>query len=152
MIAKFLSQLSCKTLHVCSAICTSADNSIMWSVMEKLLSWMRVFACTICFCSASMLGRIIFWISTNVDLILASSLSNYASISLKNLILLKCAKLELGSRCNCWTLALRSSSILDNLSFISLVNFEISHNLQKSDDTLVQEVSREPKMVESSTW
>ena len=97
MSAKVLSQFSYKTLHLCSAIFTSTDNSIMWSAMEKLLSWMRFFACVICFCSASMLGRIIFYISTNVDMILASSLSNFSCISVKNLIFLKWAELELGS-------------------------------------------------------
>ena len=147
-----MSQLSCKTLHVCSAIYTSTDNSIMWFAMEKLLSWMRVFAWAICFFSACMLGRIKFWISNKVDLILASSLSNFAYISIKYLILLKWAELELGSSCNCWALALRSSLIFDNLSFISLVKFETSHNLPKSDDILVQEVSREPTMVKISTW
>lgn len=30
-----LSQFSCNTLLVCNAICTSTNNSIMWSVMEN---------------------------------------------------------------------------------------------------------------------
>lgn len=87
----------------------------MWSATEKLLSWMRVLQCAICFWSASMLGRIMFWISTNIDLILASSLRNFSCISIRNLIFLKWVELELGSSCNCWALTLRSSSILDNL-------------------------------------
>ena len=139
-------------LHVCSTICTSINNSIMCSSMDKLLSWMRVFAWAMLFCSASMLGRIIFCISTKVDQIISSSLSNSTCISIKNLIFLKWVELELGSSCNYCALTLRSSSILDNLSFISFVKLEISHNLPKSKVTLVHEVPREPKIVDNSPW
>ena len=83
-----LSQFSCNTLHVCNAICTSTDSSIMWSAIEKLLSWMSVFACAMCFCNASMFGRIMPYIFINVALVLASSLNNSSYKSVRNLILL----------------------------------------------------------------
>ena len=146
MIAKVLSRLSCRTLHMCSGIYTSTDSSIMWFSMEKFLSWMRVIECEIFFWSASMVGRIIFWISTNVDLTLSSSLRNSTCLLVKNLIFLKWVKIELGSSCNCYALALRSSSILDNFSFISLVKLGTSHSLPKSTDALVQDILEYPKL------
>ena len=77
-----LSQFSYNTLFACNAVCISANNSIMWSSMEKLLSWMSVLACAMCFCNASMFGRIMPWMFTSVALILASSLNNYTWIFL----------------------------------------------------------------------
>ena len=58
-----LSQFSYNTLLAWNAIYTSTNNSIMWSAMEKLLSWMSVLACAMCFYNASMLWRIMPWMS-----------------------------------------------------------------------------------------
>ena len=80
-----LSQFSCNTLLACNAIWTFVDNSIMWLAMEKLLSWMRVLECAMCFYNASMFGRIMSCIFISVALMLASSLSNYACILVKNM-------------------------------------------------------------------
>ena len=81
-----LSQFSCNTLHVCNATWTSTNSSIMWSAIEKLWSWMGILACAICFYNASMFGRIMPYMFTNVALILASSLSNSTCILVRNLI------------------------------------------------------------------
>lgn len=83
-----LSQFSYNTLYVCNAICTSPNSSIIWSTMEKLLSWMSIFACAMCLCNASMFGRIMSYIFINVALVLASSLNNSSYISVRNMILL----------------------------------------------------------------
>ena len=63
---RVLSQFSCKILQVERATWTSAESSITWSAMEKLLSCTNVLEYVMCFCIESMLGRIMFWISTNV--------------------------------------------------------------------------------------
>ena len=104
-----------------------------------------------CFYIVSMIGRIIFWMSIKVDLILASSLNNSAYFSDKNLILRWWDELELGSSCNIWALTFIFASILFNFSLISLVYSITSQSLPKSEVTLLKEFSKLPKIVDSST-
>jgi hypothetical protein len=151
MSCRVLSQFSCRILHVDRAIWTFVESSITWSTTEKLLSWINVFEYAMCFCIVSMIGRIIFWISSSVDRILPSSLRNSTYFCDKKLILRLWDELELGSSFSFCALGFRYSSILFNFSLISLVYSETSQSLGKNEVTLLKEFSI-VKIVVNSTY
>ena len=91
-----LSQFSCNAFLACNAISTFANNSIMWSAMEKFLSWMSVFSCAMCFYNSSIFGRILPWIFASVALIVAYSFNNFSCMFVRYLIVIDNYSLEFG--------------------------------------------------------